>query len=68
MKRTSVMLDEEVLSEAKKVTGISTTRGVVDYALRELVRHHRQLSLLKLRGKIHWQGDLSAMRRMRRLG
>jgi Arc/MetJ family transcription regulator len=68
VKRTSIILDAVVLSEAKKITGISTTRGVVDHALRELVRHHRQLSLLKLGGKIHWRGDLSAMRRMRRPG
>jgi Arc/MetJ family transcription regulator len=61
------MLDEKLLSEAKKITGIGTTRGVVDHALRQLIRQHRQLSLLELRGKIHWKGDLSAMRRMKEM-
>jgi hypothetical protein len=37
----------------------------VDHALRELVRHRRQRRLLKLMGRIHWEGDLDEMRRGR---
>ena len=65
MGRTNIVLDDKVVSEAKKLTGIGTTKGVVDHALRELVRHRKQRSILELRGKIHWRGDLSAMRRLR---
>lgn len=65
MKRTNVVLDEELVGTAKTLTGIRTTRRVVDHALRELVRHRRQLRLLKLKGRIHWEGDLDEMRRGR---
>jgi len=65
MKRTSVVLDEKVVGRAKKLTGIKTTRQLLDYALRELLRHRRQRDILKLRGKVEWEGDLAQMRRGR---
>ena len=65
MKRTNVVLDEKVVGRAKKATGIKVTRQLLDYALRELLRRHRQRDILKLRGQVDWQGDLSAMRRTR---
>jgi len=65
MKRTSVVLDERLVSTAKTLTGIRTTQQVVDHALRELVRHRRQRRLLHLRGRIHWEGDLNEMRHAR---
>ena len=36
-----------------------------DHALRELVRHRKQKEILKLKGEIHWEGDLSQMRQGR---
>jgi Arc/MetJ family transcription regulator len=50
---------------AKKLTGIRTTRRILDHALRELVRTGKQRELLRLRGKINWVGDLDEMRRTR---
>jgi Arc/MetJ family transcription regulator len=65
MKRTNVVLDEKIVGRAKKATGIKVTRQLLDYALRELLRRHRQRDILNLRGQVDWQGDLSAMRRTR---
>jgi len=65
VRRTNLVLDERLVNAAKALTGIRTTRQVVDYALRELVRHRRQRYLLNLKGRIHWEGDLSKMRRAR---
>ena len=65
MKRTNVVLDEKIVGRAKKATGIKVTRQLLDYALRELLRRHSQRDILKLRGKVDWQGDLAAMRRVR---
>ena len=65
MKRTNVVLDEKLLSRAKDLTGIKTTRGVIDRALRQLVRLGDQRRLLELHGKVDWQGDLDDMRRPR---
>jgi len=64
-KRTNIVLDQTLVRQTKKATGIRTTRSLVDHALRELLRHERQRDLLKLRGKVNWQGDLAAMRRER---
>jgi hypothetical protein len=37
----------------------------VDIALRELVARHKRADILKLRGKVRWEGDLSRSRRAR---
>ena len=65
MKRTNVVLDEELVDELKERTGIATTRELVNFALRELRRHRRLCEFRKLRGKIHWEGDLDEMRKDR---
>ena len=65
MRRTNVVLDEKLVSRAKSATGIKTIRALVDHALREIVRHRRQRDILKLQGRVDWQGDLSMMRRGR---
>lgn len=60
--RTNIDIDDEILKEVQRLTGIRTKRGAVDLALRELVARHRRLGLLKLRGKVRWEGDLSESR------
>lgn len=67
MIRTNVILDEELVDAALKATKIKTRRALIDFALRELLRHTKQLELLKLRGKIHWEGNLKASREGRNL-
>ena len=65
MTRTNVVLDEALVAECRKVTGIPTQRSLIDHALRELLRHGRQKKVLELKGRIAWQGDLRAWRRGR---
>jgi Arc/MetJ family transcription regulator len=65
MKRTNVELDEKLLEEGKKATGIKTSKGLIDFALRELLRKHRQRRIRELRGNVRWKGDLDAMRSLR---
>ena len=65
MTRTNIVLDETLVGKAKRATGLKTIREVVHYALREVIRHHRQRDILKLRGNVHWEGDLSQMRQGR---
>ena len=60
--RTNIILDKQLLDAALQSTGIKTRRELIDYALRELVRHKQQRRLLSLKGNIHWEGDLNAMR------
>jgi len=65
MKRTNIVLDEKLVMEGLKTTGMKTRRALVDYALRELVRREKQLDLLSLKGSVQWVGDLNAMRSTR---
>ena len=60
--RTNIEIDDELMSEARRLTGIRTKREAVDFALRELVARHRRLGILELRGRVHWEGDLAASR------
>ena len=62
MKRTNIVLDEKLVREGLKMTGVKTRRALVDHALRELVRREKQTGLLALKGKVRWAGDLDAMR------
>lgn len=63
--RTNVEIDDEVMREAQRLTGVKTKREAVDLALRELVARHRRLGILELRGRVHWEGDLDTTRRGR---
>ena len=65
MGRTNIVLDDELVAECQRATGIKTRRALIDYALRELLRHESQTKILKLKRKIHWEGDLNAFRRGR---
>jgi Arc/MetJ family transcription regulator len=67
MKRTNVVLDEQLVTRGKRLTGLRTSRALIDHALREMVRRGDQRQLLELRGKVVWGGDLTAMRSARGL-
>ena len=62
MKRTNVVLDEKLVGKGMRLTGIDTQKASIDYALRELVRRKEQKKMLKLKGKIVWEGDLEELR------
>jgi Arc/MetJ family transcription regulator len=48
-----------------KQFGCKTKRQLVDLALRELLRTAKCKEILKLRGKIQWEGDLDELRSAR---
>lgn len=60
--RTNIEIDDRLIKDTLKITGLRTKREVVELALRELLRLRRQGDFRKLRGKIDWQGDLEEMR------
>jgi len=62
MKRTNVLLDDKIVEDCLKATGIKTRRALTDHALRELLRHESQTKILELKGKVHWEGDLNEWR------
>lgn len=60
--RTNIVLDQRLVRAGLKATGLKTRRDLVDFALRELLRHKQQRRLLALKGKVTWEGDLGEMR------
>ncbi len=60
--RTNIEIDDRLMKETLKATGLKTKREVVDLALKELLRLEKQIGFRKLRGKIDWQGNLEEMR------
>jgi Arc/MetJ family transcription regulator len=65
MKRTNIVLDETLVTEGLKLTGLKTQRDLVNHALVQLIRRERQLGLLNLKGHVSWDGDLARMRKGR---
>jgi Arc/MetJ family transcription regulator len=63
--RTNIDIDDDVLREAQRLVGTRTNRETVNLALHELVVRHRQIGILDLRGKVHWDGHLAESRRGR---
>ena len=63
--RTNIVLDDELVERAQKLTGIKTKREVVHEALRTLILLREQAEVRHLRGKLKWQGDLHEQRRSR---
>jgi len=60
--RTNIVIDDKLMSEALKVTGLSTKKEAVELGLKLLIRQNKQQAIRKLRGKLKWEGDLDEMR------
>ena len=63
MKRTNLVLREDVLEEAVRLSGERTYSRTVDRALSEFVRRMKARRILELAGSGTWTGDLADMRR-----
>ncbi|MBK6973983.1 MAG: type II toxin-antitoxin system VapB family antitoxin [Sterolibacteriaceae bacterium] len=61
--RTNIVIDDKLMSDALRATGLKTKREAVELGLRTLVRLRKQAEIRRFRGKLHWQGELDAMRR-----
>lgn len=60
--RIRIEIDDQLMTEALRLTGARTKREVVERGLQTLVRLEAQVKIRGLRGKVKWQGDLEAMR------
>lgn len=61
--RTPVLVDEGLMADTQRATGIQNEQELMELALRTLMRLAQQTELRQLRGKFVWDGDLDAMRR-----
>lgn len=53
--RTNIVLDDKLISEARKYSEVKTKKGVIELALTEYVETHKRKNLTDLRGKINFQ-------------
>ena len=60
--RTNIVIDDKLMKEVLRATGLKTKREAVELGLRTLVRLRRQEEIRRFRGKLSWRGDLDAMR------
>lgn len=60
--RTNIEIDDKLMKDALKATGVKTKREAVELGLKTLVRLRAQEKARELEGKITWEGDLNAMR------
>lgn len=63
--RTNIVLDDQLVREAMRVSGLKTKRAVVEAGLRLLVQTKAQAGMRRLRGKVAWEGDLQQSRAAR---
>ena len=61
--RTNIEIDDKLMTEAMRLTGLSTKRAVVEEGLKLLVQVREQTAALEALRGIGWEGDLNAMRR-----
>ncbi|MDQ2711513.1 MAG: type II toxin-antitoxin system VapB family antitoxin [Acidobacteriota bacterium] len=60
--RTNIVIDDKLMRDTLRVTGLKTKREAVELGLRTLLHLGKQAEIRRLRGKLNWQGDLEAMR------
>jgi Arc/MetJ family transcription regulator len=62
MKRTNLVLDEQLLEEVTRVSGERTYSRAVTRAIEDYLRRSKAGRILELAGSGLWEGDLSEMR------
>lgn len=60
--RTNIVIDDKLMQETLRATGLKTKREAVELGLRTVLRLRKQEGIRRFRGKLNWQGNLDAMR------
>ncbi|MCF8152219.1 MAG: type II toxin-antitoxin system VapB family antitoxin [Sulfuritalea sp.] len=60
--RTNIVIDDKLMRDTLRLTGLKTKREAVEEGLRTLLRLRQQEDIRRFRGKFDWQGDIDAMR------
>ena len=56
--RTNIEIDDKLMKEAQRLSGLKTKRAVVEEGLKTLVRVKRQMKILELAGKVEFWDDV----------
>jgi Arc/MetJ family transcription regulator len=60
--RINIVIDDKLMNDALKATGLKTKKEAVELGLQTLIRLHQQEGIKSLKGKLKWDGDLDDMR------
>ena len=60
--RTNVIIDDNLMNSALKVSGLRTKKDAIEEGLKLLVQTRSQSRIKELRGKLKWTGNLDEMR------
>lgn len=60
--RTNIVIDDKLMADALKATGLQTKKEAVEEGLKALIKLKKQADIRSLRGKLKWEGDLEDMR------
>lgn len=66
--RTTIVIDDKLIKEAMRASGLKTKRAVVEEGLKLLVQVKELAQIRHLKGRVKWQGNLDEMRRGRDFG
>ncbi len=60
--RTNIVIDDALMDDALKLTGLKTKREAVELGLKTLIKLKKQEDIRRFRGKLSWEGSLDDMR------
>lgn len=60
--RTNIVIDNTLMQEALKATGLKTKKEAVELGLKTLITLRNQAAIKELKGKLHWEGNLDELR------
>jgi Arc/MetJ family transcription regulator len=60
--RTNIVIDDQLMQDTLRATGLKTKREAVELGLRTVLRLRKQEAIRRFRGKLPWTGDLDALR------
>lgn len=63
--RTNIVLDDKLVKEGLKLTRLKTKKDLVNLALKELIERTKRRRILKLEGRVVWEGNLEELRSSR---
>ncbi len=60
--RTNIIIDDELMETALRLSGLKTKKAVVEEALKLFIQLEQQKEIRKWKGKMKWEGDLNQIR------
>jgi len=60
--RTNIVLNEKLVKDAIRLSGVKTKEQVIELALENLIAFQKRKKMKTLFGKVVWEGNLTLMR------